>query len=243
VPSFGKVAAILTTNGEKAMTNRQGTDPSTSLQPVDVARRRFLAQAVTLGAAAVALPRFAGATTEIWEEGDLQCRPPVAPIKPGYDVNDPALFRTFMGLSEKLTGIAPLDEHIGRKYLQRFASHPLLTAVLPQLVQAYRAIAPSATPPTDALVEQRIMQDAALRFGAEQVIFVWYLSAFYLPPPPPTPDPMKPPPPQPASPPKSVWIYGSPEEYGAGLIWSLIHAHAPMTPGGPPGYWADPPSA
>jgi len=225
------------------MMNEHGIDPATSSDSIDVTRRRFLAQAVTLGVTAVAFAGLAAATTEVWEEGDLQCQPPVAPVRPAYDVNDPALFRTFLRLSESLTGIAPLDEHIGHKYLQRFASHPQLTAVLPQLIQAYRAIAPGTTPPPDALVEQRIMQDATLRFGAEQIIFVWYLSAFYLPPPPPKPDPLKPPPPPSGSPPKSVWIYGSPEEYGAGLIWSLIHAHAPMTPGGPPGYWADPPSA
>jgi len=221
------------------MSESNGATLSGPTDPIDVARRRFLTQAVTLGAAAIALPRLAAATTETWEEGDLQCRPPVAPVNPAYDLSDPALFRTFMQLSETLTGVRPLDEHIGRKYLERFARHPQLTAVLPPLVQTYRAIAPGGAPPPDAVVDQRIMQNSTLRAGAEQVIFVWYLSAFYVPPP---PDPTKPSPP-PGTPPKSVWIYGSPEEYGAGLIWSLIRAHAPMTPGGPPGYWADPPTA
>ncbi len=205
-----------------------------------VARRRFLVQAAALGVTAVAWPHMALATTEIWEEGDLQCQPPVSPVTPSYDFNNPALLRTFMQLSETLTGIRPLDEHIGRKYLERFARHPQLTTLLPRLVQAYRAIAPSGVPPADAVVDQTIMKNSDLRPGAEQIIFVWYLSAFYLLPPTSAASSTNPVPPAPAKP---VWIYGSPEEYAAALIWPLIHAHAPMTPGGPPGYWADPPSA
>lgn len=224
----------------EAETERNKENRSLATNAVDVARRRFLVQAATLGLTAVAWPRLALATTEIWEEGDLQCQPPVSPVTPSYNVNDPALFRTFMQLSETLTGVRPLDEHIGRKYLERFAGHPQLTALLPRLVQAYRTIAPSGVPPTDALVNQNIMKNSDLRPAAEQIIFVWYLSAFYLLPPTPAASSMNPVPPAPAKP---VWIYGSPEEYASALIWPLIHAHAPMTPGGPPGYWADPPSA
>jgi len=218
-----------------AVTDRDANNPASDPDAVDLARRRFLAQAATLGIAAVARPRLAIATTEIWEEGDLQCQPPVSPVAPSYDINDPALFRTFMQLSEVLTGVRPLDEHIGRKYFERFAHHPQLTSLLPRLAQAYRSIAPGGTPPADALVEQDIMKNSDLRPGAEQIIFVWYLSAFYLLPPAPAASSMNPVPP---APPKPVWIYGSPEEYTAALIWPLIHAHAPMTRGGPTGHWA-----
>ncbi len=223
-----------------AAKEKNQADPSSTMSAAALARRRFLAQATALSVTAVAWPRLALATTEIWEEGDLQCQPPVSPVIPSYDIDDAALLRTFMQLSETLTGVRPLDEHIGRRYLERFARHPQLTALLPRLIQAYRTIALGGAPPADSLVDQRIMKNADLRPGAEQIIFVWYLSAFYLPPPAPAASAMNPVTPVPG---KLVWIYGSPEEYAAALIWPLIQAHAPMTPGGPPGYWADPPSA
>lgn len=203
-------------------------------------RREFLWCLAATGLAAALWPGVADASTEVWEEGDLQCQPPVSPVTPSYDVNDPTLLRTFMQLSETLTGVRPLDEHIGRKYLERFARHPQLTTLLPRLAQAYRSIARDGRLPADALVDRAIMKNSDLRTGAEQIIFVWYLSAFYLLPPAPAASSMNP---VPRAPAKPVWIYGSPEEYAAALIWPLIHAHAPMTPGGPPGYWADPPSA
>ncbi len=197
-------------------------------------RREFLAQAVTLGTAALAWPRTVGATTEVWEEGDLQCRAPVAPVQPTYALDEGTL-TTFIQLSEALTGVSPLDQHLARQYLERFAAHPQLTTVLPPLLQAYRDIAPGSRPPAPAAIDTQIMQKPPLRFGAEQLIYLWYVSAFYLSPP---PDPTKR-----GVAKANVWIYGSPEHYDRALLWSVIRAHAPMTPGGPPGYWADPPTA
>jgi len=223
-----------------AAKEKNQADPSSTMSAAALARRRFLAQASAFSLTAMAWPRLAPAVTEVWEEGDLQCQPPVTPVIPSYDIGDPALLRTFIQLSETLTGVRPLDEHIGRGYLERFSRHPQLTALLPRLIQAYRTIAPGGAPPADSRVEQTIMNSADLRPGAEQIIFVWYLSAFYLPPAAPAASAMNPVTPVPG---KLVWIYGSPEEYAAALIWPLIQAHAPMTPGGPPGYWADPPSA
>jgi hypothetical protein len=34
------------------------------------------------------------------------------------------------------------------------------------------------------------------------------------------------------------WLYGSLEQYGQALLWSIIPAHAPMTRGEQRGYWA-----
>jgi hypothetical protein len=189
-------------------------------------RREFLKRAAIVGTAALGCPLLARATTESWEEGDPQCRVNVTPVKPAYDYAP--MLDTFVRLSEALTGVSPLERHLANEYLERFATHPQLTSVLPQLIKAYRDIAPGGKRPTEADIDRGIMQDSTLREGAEQLIFLWYVSAFFLP--------------RQDDPTKRVWIYGSPEHYERGLLWSVIRAHAPMTPGGPYGYWADAPS-
>ncbi len=190
-------------------------------------RREFLRRAAIVGTAALGWPILARATTETWEEGDLQCQVGVAEVTPAYAL-DAQMLESFVRLSETLTGVSSLDQHLAYQYLERFATHPQLTSVLPQLIKAYRDIAPARSRPTEAEVSARIMQDPTLRGGAEQVIYLWYISAFFLP--------------RQDDPTKMVWVYGSPEQYERGLLWSVIHAHAPMTPGGPYGYWADTPS-
>jgi hypothetical protein len=67
----------------------------------------------------------------------------------------------------------------------------------------------------------------ALNDGAKQLIYLWYVSAFFLP--------------REDDPAKKAWIYGTAEQYRRALLWSVIEAHAPMTPGGPPGHWAEKP--
>jgi hypothetical protein len=107
---------------------------------------------------------------------------------------------------------------------------------LKKLIDSYRAIAPGGAPPNEDAVKQQFMpapplNDEAkqLSEGAKQVIYLWYVSAFFLP--------------RADDPTKKVWVYGSPEQYRRALLWSVILAHAPMTSGGRPGYWATPPAA
>lgn len=207
-------------------------DNDTSARPAKTAwsttsRRDFLRNSLALGVAAATSPPLAHATTEVWEEGDLQCRPPVTVATPAYPLDLP-LLRDFIRLSEALTGVAPLDKHLASEYLERFATHPDLTSLLPQLIQAYREIAPGETKVVKAEIDRRLFQDAALRPAAEQIIYLWYVSAFFLP--------------RSDDPKTKIWVYGSPEHYERGLLWNVIRAHAPMTRGGPYGYWADAPS-
>ncbi len=74
----------------------------------------------------------------------------------------------------------------------------------------------------------------------KQLIYLWYISAFYIPlditpgAKPPLQD-------DPADTRKKIWVYGTPEQYSRGMIWQVIHAHAPMTPGGLRRYWASKP--
>jgi len=189
--------------------------------------RRAVLRGVALAGAAASgvVAPLARAKGEIWEEGDIQCGPAVQENKPGYDIND-ALLVDFIKVSEALTGVKPLDHRLGVQYLERYAYHPELTALLPQLIKAYRDIA-NGSPSQDDLInviQKKIMQDKTVGPAAEQLIYLWYVSAFFLPI-----DHVA------AS---RNWLYGSSEQYDQSLLWSVAHGHAPMTRGGPTGYWA-----
>ena len=185
-----------------------------------VNRRALLRGAVGAGA----LVPLGRSKAEIWEEGDIQCRPVVQEKEPAYEIND-ALLGDFMKLSEVLTGVKPLDRSLGVQYLERYARNPDLTVLLPQLIKAYRDIA-SQTDLVKA-IQEKIMQDTTVGPAAEQLIYLWYVSAFFLP--------------IDHAAASRNWLYGSPEQYQQSLLWKVAHAHAPMTEGGPPGYWATAP--
>jgi hypothetical protein len=134
-----------------------------------------------------------------------------------------------------LTGASNLDRHLASQYLERFAAHPQLTKALPLLIKAYQGITPGSQPAQED-VQRAIMNDkdatgaeTPVASAAKQVIYVWYISAFFLPRS------------ETERPPVRVWFYGTPEQYSRALLWSVIYAHAPMTPGGPPGHWASAP--
>jgi hypothetical protein len=111
------------------------------------------------------------------------------------------------------------------------------------MIQAYRKIA--GTPkPSEADVKQQILlsSDPKIRAAAQQLIYIWYVSAFYIPVPDPNATSLPPPlEDNPNDTRKRIWFYGTPEQYGRGLLWAVIQAHAPMTSGGLPGYWASAP--
>jgi len=99
------------------------------------------------------------------------------------------------------------------------------------------------------MIKLSIMDDEYRGAAAEQITYLWYLSAFYLP------NPLDPEnrgekegksaaeggtdPDDEAKP--GVRQYGTLEQYEKALIWTIIGAHAPMTPGGPMGHWKDKP--
>lgn len=204
---------------------------STSISRVTVDRRAILRGAATAGAAVTGVvTSVSRARAEIWEEGDTQCRIIVQEKAPDYDIDD-AFLADFMRLSEALTGVPSLDRRLGAQYLDRYSRHPDLTAWLPKLVDVYRAIVAAYPPPEDftKAIREKIVQDRTIGPAAEQLIYLWYVSAFFLP--------------ADHAAASRNWIYGSPEQYKHALIWSVAHAHAPMTPGGSPNYWALPPSS
>lgn len=209
-------------------------------------RREFLVLAAT-GAATALFPALANATTEVWEEGDPLCAIPDPPLeKPaGYEL-DREYLESFVRLSEGLTGVKPLDRHLGNQYMERYARNRQLTVNLDLMIKAYRGI--SGNPPPDEKdIKEKILlsSDPKIRVAAQQLIYIWYVSAFYIPIPDSSSGTSLPPPLEdnPNDTRKRIWFYGTPEQYGRGLLWSVIRAHAPMTPGGIPGHWASIPTA
>ena len=191
-------------------------------------RRALLRGAAFAGVAASASVSLKPAQAEIREEGDTQCQAVVTEVAPSYNTEE--LFGDFMSLSKLLTGIDALDNRIGAQYLQRYARNSELSSLLPSLVQAYRGIARLPEANRVAAVAQDIMKDFAhLGPAAEQLIYLWYVSAFFLP--------------LSHSAASRNWLYGTVEQYHYALLWSNIDAHAPMTRGGEVGYWATEPKS
>lgn len=215
-----------------------------SLQSADFPRREILGYLAATGVATALWPAIARAAAEIWEEGDAICavQDPALEKPNGYEL-DAAFLASFIALSESLTGVAPVDRHLASQFMERYATNRQLTTNLNLMVQAYRAL-PGQPRPSDADVRQQIFmsQDKRVKAAAQQLVFVWYVGAFYIPDPKlvpsGTPDPL-----QADDTRKKVWVYGTPGQYGRALLWSVIRAHAPMTSGGLPGHWASLPTS
>jgi hypothetical protein len=134
----------------------------------------------------------------------------------------------FIELSQYLTGESKLDAEMGADYLQVLASHSEFAALIPRLMTKYRQIRKQHD--VEAAIKSEIMADAILRIPAEQIIYLWYLAALYVS------NPL-----DPTNSATGIWQYNAPQHYKDGLVWSVLRAHAPMSYGGPFGYWKDPP--
>jgi hypothetical protein len=192
-------------------------------------RRGFLRAAAVIGTLGMPLAQVGCASPPAphFETSDQQCRDASPHVTPAYPL-DAALLASFVRASEALTGLGALDVHLAREYLERMATHPSLSASLPKLLDAVEGAA--ATPGStidEAKIATAVMGDAALRSLAQQLIYLWYVSAFYLP--------------NPAENGKPMWAYGTPEQYEQALLWPTIRAHVPMVSGGAYGYWASAP--
>ena len=220
-----------------------GSDESTEVQE-NLSKRQFLAHLAATSAAAILWPSGAEAVMELWESGDPLCVVPYPTLeKPdGYEL-DLAYLETFIALSAAVTGVSPLDRHLANQYMDRYATHPQLSKNLDALVKAYRSIS-SGNMPTENDIKTSIMasSDGAVRAAAKQLIYLWYTSAFFIPLDPGSDSNRPPLQDDPADTRKKVWVYGTPEQYERGLMWKVVSAHAPMTPGGPPRYWANAPT-
>jgi hypothetical protein len=143
--------------------------------------------------------------------------------------SDEERLEAFLRLSSHLTGVADLDPTLADHYLSRFQDQPACGEALPNLLRALAAI--EQTPgDVEAAIERGIMADPTLGPPARQLIYLWYVGAFF------ESYPLD------QTQRRGTWRYGAEaEDYGRGLMWSVVRAHAPMTPGGSAGYWSEPP--
>lgn len=193
----------------------QSASDRPSIRTTPSVDRRNVLQGVAITGIVVAGSAFLApaAQANIWEEGETQCHVSAPQKDPDYDLDD-ALLADFMKVSRTLTGM-PLaslqDIRLGREYLVRFSKLNVPEIDLRKLIAAHDQTA-------DA-----IMNDKDIRAAAEQLIYLWYLSAFFLNT---TVGP--------------AWVYGTTDQYEQGVLWKVIGAHAPMMPMKPfhPDYWA-----
>jgi hypothetical protein len=214
---------------------------SSGLGTPELDRRQLLRFAGVTGltAAAIAQPRFAAA--EIYEQGDEQCRVAEPAVKP-VDLSENVL-ADFIAVSQALTGApeVPRKRRLAGEYLERFAQlwDPTKTDIpnpgyFPKLLALHDRYKSLPDAPPDAKAAQ-LISDPNFTDAAQQVIYLWYVSAFFIEPPDNSigakPGTFKP---------GKTWIYGTADQYRQSLLWPLLRAHPPAMPqqGGGPGYWA-----
>jgi hypothetical protein len=133
--------------------------------------------------------------------------------------------RDFIALSEELTGVKPLDSHLAAQYMDRYASNPVVGPYLQDLLDAYRAIMLLSPSEQVTAIKSRILdRTALLRPAAEQLVYLWYTSAFAFR--------------DQSNPNKIIWQYGDEHQYNRALVWKVIHSHPPMTT---PSEWVEAP--
>lgn len=140
------------------------------------------------------------------------------PSGPGAIVN-PEL-RRFARMSELLTGVPHLKNFdLMARYYERCEQHPLVGPQLARLLEAFDAIVKSNN--IEAAIKTSIVSNGELWPAAQQIIYLWYTSAFMN-----------------NRGGQEQWEYGPASHFAHGLIWSVIGSHPPMITGGE---WEDRP--
>ncbi len=156
-------------------------------------------------------------------------------LQSGSPSQTPINVDAFVRLSQSLTGVTPLNRDLANAYIKRWYTDANPAYVdwkanrvgsLQDLIRVYEDIESSGGSQVPQLIRTRIMDDPALGPVAEQLLFLWYVSAFF--------DSNE-------RDPTRAWRYGSPEHYPRGLVWSVARAHPQMMPGGSYGDWSRPP--
>lgn len=136
----------------------------------------------------------------------------------------------FVDLSVALTGVQDLDPQLVQAYLDRMVAQ-FGAAEVSMLLNEFASVVTQSgrdEASNQQALGQRIVGNPAFAPLAEQIIYLWYVSAMYLP--------------DPGNPARERWVYGSAEHYDRALIWRVIGGHAPMTPGRNGSFWAEPPA-
>ncbi len=158
------------------------------------------------------------------QEGQTPARrtPPLAAQKRVEKPVTPEIeLREFIDLSEVLTGLDNLESDIAAEYLERCTANTEVAGKLKQLIQTLTSLHGSRSDKEKGM-RDALNSDGALFIAAEQVIYLWYIGAFF-------------------DLANNSWHYGPPEHYFRGKVWEVIGTKAPMTsPGRSPGFWSKP---
>lgn len=158
-------------------------------------------------------------------------RGPVAPVQtvPPIPVAPPISVQDFVKLSRLLTGIDKLESDrepdLAEQYLQRCSDNAQVQPLLKDLVAALPPPQGNRKAMETSFLEKLLLDDGRLFKGAEQIIYLWYVGAFFEP--------------NPSGKGPGSWDYGPPKHYFEGKAWSVIGVQPPMTAHGYP-YWSRP---
>lgn len=133
------------------------------------------------------------------------------------------MIEDFIALSRILTGVAGLNEELGRQYLDRLTSSPH-QPILRRILETFRGFATNS--PLIDEVKAQIVGNDEFRSTVCQIVLLWYTAAMWDNPTTPM-DPTAP----------INLRYGNQDEYFSGLAWQIIGAHVPGLSGGYFGHW------
>jgi hypothetical protein len=138
-------------------------------------------------------------------------RAPAAPIQsqPETPAVRPITVQQFIKLSQALTGLDQLEPDLADEYLERCMDNTEVKSQLKQLTDMVSSLQGSS----DADIAKSL-QAAGLFSTAEQIIYLWYVGAFF------RLDPKRQ---------ARFWDYGPPEHYFRGKMWSVVGMRPPMT--------------
>ena len=146
--------------------------------------------------------------------------PPAAQKRVEQPVNPEVGVQDFIDLSEVLTGLDNLEPNIAAEYLERCAANPAVVGQLKRLTQTLGSLHGNRSAKEKGM-RDALNSDDALFLAAEQIIYIWYIGAFF-------------------DLDSKIWHYGPPEHYSWGKVWEVIGTKPPMMSGGSPGFWSKP---
>lgn len=156
-------------------------------------------------------------------------RAPAAPSEklPGPPTAPEISVREFIGLSEVLTGLDGLEPDLAEQYHLRCEANPEVQGQLKRLVQTLSSLHGSRREIEKQLVEA-MNADSPLFAASEQIIYLWYIGAFFR---------LNP------SDGQRYWDYGPPEHYFHGKVWGVIGVKPPMSTHESTNFWSSKPAS
>jgi len=223
----------------KEPTKESGTNDAPGVSRREFLRRTALVTGVSVGASRLVVPSAVDARPM---EGRLaQAAPPSgarsqsvpSPAPPTQQAPPPpdVELEQFIRLSATLTGLKPLEPDLAQAYFDRCALRPSVAEQMKRLVDVHGGL--HGTPQEmenelQAKLADASTNDKPLFAAAEQIIYLWYIGAFYNIPDPPDSAP-------------GEWEYGPPAHYFRGKVWRVLGVTPPMSPGGSATFWAKKP--